>query len=147
MLPPSHTLNDYNQAKTPWISPMQLVIPVHVSSTDIHSMLQLAATEMTIFLWPDSSQGKWESSLWFWTRCRTFSDCHTGRSRPKLSPALTGGAQRRRRPVWDPVDGGSYWYWLPMGKLFPISVLLLQRRDTGTCFLCKAVWLIAVAKK
>lgn len=44
---------------------MQLVIPVHVSNIDSHNLLQLTGVEMTAFLGPHSSQGKWESTLWF----------------------------------------------------------------------------------
>lgn len=53
----------------------------------------------------------------------------------KVPLALAEGTVRRCGPGWDPVDGGPYQYWLPMGKLFHLPVLPLQSRDADTCLL------------
>ena len=141
----SNTLNDYNQGKNINSTCAISYCSAHVQQNS-HNLLQLTGIEMTTFLWPHSSRGKWESALWFWMRCASFSDCHSSRSTAK--PPIpcrrdTEGMWARLGPCWwDPCC-----YRLPASMLFHLSVLPLQSRDTDTHLLWKGVWLTAVAKK
>lgn len=118
MLLPNHTLNDQNQAKKIWIPPMLLVIPVQNRL-------------------PQSASAHW---------CKN-DHLFSGHIAVKPHGSLPGGFKWSAGLSLSVIPAHQHQSPQQVVSPFCAAVLPLQSRDTDTCLLWKATWLIAVAKK